>query len=42
MLADPRLKALHGNPEFERMRAILDGMEAEADSGGSRDLQVPE
>jgi DNA-binding winged helix-turn-helix (wHTH) protein/tetratricopeptide (TPR) repeat protein len=31
MLADPRLKPLHGNPEFERMRAILAGMEAEAE-----------
>jgi tetratricopeptide (TPR) repeat protein len=30
MLADPRLKALHGLPEFERMRAILTAMEAEA------------
>jgi DNA-binding winged helix-turn-helix (wHTH) protein/tetratricopeptide (TPR) repeat protein len=29
-LADPRLKALHGHPEFERMRAILTTMEAEA------------
>jgi DNA-binding winged helix-turn-helix (wHTH) protein/tetratricopeptide (TPR) repeat protein len=29
MLADPRLKSLHGNPEFERMRAILPAMEAE-------------
>jgi TolB-like protein/tetratricopeptide (TPR) repeat protein len=29
-LADPRLKALHGHPEFERMRAILPAMEAEA------------
>ena len=30
MLADPRLKALRGNPEFERMRSILTAMEAEA------------
>jgi TolB-like protein len=30
-LADPRLKALHGNPEFERMQAILTNMEAEAE-----------
>jgi tetratricopeptide (TPR) repeat protein len=30
MLADPRLEPLHGRPEFERMRAILTGMEAEA------------
>ena len=31
MLADPRLKPLHGNPEFERLRAILPAMEAEAE-----------
>jgi len=31
MLADPRLKPLHGNPEFERMRAILPAMEAEVE-----------
>jgi len=31
MLADPRLKPLHGDPEFERMRAILPGMEAKAE-----------
>jgi hypothetical protein len=30
-LADPRLKPLHGNPEFERMRAILPVMEAEVE-----------
>ena len=30
-LADPRLKPLHGNPEFERMRTILTGMEAEVE-----------
>jgi DNA-binding winged helix-turn-helix (wHTH) protein/tetratricopeptide (TPR) repeat protein len=30
MLADPRLKALHGHREFERMRATLAAMEAEA------------
>ena len=36
MLADPRLKPLHGNPEFERMRAILPAMEAEVE----QDLQV--
>lgn len=30
MLADPRLKPLHGRPEFEKMRAILTGMEASA------------
>jgi predicted Zn-dependent protease len=31
MLADPRLKPLHGNPEFERLRAILPAMEAEVE-----------
>jgi TolB-like protein/tetratricopeptide (TPR) repeat protein len=31
MLADPRLKALHGCPGFERMRAILSRMENEAE-----------
>jgi TolB-like protein len=36
MLADPRLKPLHGNPDFERMRAILPAMEAEAE----QDLQM--
>ncbi len=30
MLADPRLKALHGVPRFEELRAILPAMEAEA------------
>ena len=30
-LADPRLKPLHGNLEFERMRAILPAMEAEVE-----------
>jgi predicted Zn-dependent protease len=30
MLADPRLNNLHGNPDFEIMRAELDEMEAEA------------
>jgi TolB-like protein len=30
-LADPRLKPLHGNPEFERMRAILPSMEEEVE-----------
>ncbi|MFZ1087371.1 MAG: winged helix-turn-helix domain-containing protein [Terracidiphilus sp.] len=30
MLADPRLKPLLGNPEFEKMRAILPAMEDEA------------
>jgi TolB-like protein/tetratricopeptide (TPR) repeat protein len=31
MLANPCLKPLHGNPEFERMRAILPAMEAEVE-----------
>ena len=30
MLADPRLKPLHGRPEFAEMLGILSGMEAEA------------
>ena len=30
MLADPRLKPLHGHPEFDRMRDLLAGMEAAA------------
>jgi DNA-binding winged helix-turn-helix (wHTH) protein/tetratricopeptide (TPR) repeat protein len=30
MLADPRLKALHGNTKFERLRALLPSMEEEA------------
>jgi DNA-binding winged helix-turn-helix (wHTH) protein/tetratricopeptide (TPR) repeat protein len=30
MLSDPRLKPLHGHPEFERMQAILPRLEAEA------------
>jgi DNA-binding winged helix-turn-helix (wHTH) protein len=30
MLADPRLKPLHGRPEFEKLRAILTTMEAAA------------
>jgi DNA-binding winged helix-turn-helix (wHTH) protein/tetratricopeptide (TPR) repeat protein len=30
MLADPRLQPLHGHPEFERMRTILDDVEAAA------------
>jgi DNA-binding winged helix-turn-helix (wHTH) protein/tetratricopeptide (TPR) repeat protein len=29
-LADPRLKPLHGHPEFEQMKATLTAMEAEA------------
>ncbi|MGH9589841.1 MAG: winged helix-turn-helix domain-containing protein [Terracidiphilus sp.] len=32
MLADPRLKALHGRPEFERMLGALARMEAKAES----------
>jgi DNA-binding winged helix-turn-helix (wHTH) protein/tetratricopeptide (TPR) repeat protein len=31
MLANPCLKPLHGNPEFEQLRAILPAMEAEAE-----------
>jgi DNA-binding winged helix-turn-helix (wHTH) protein/tetratricopeptide (TPR) repeat protein len=31
MLADPRLKPLHGRPEFEAMRAILTRIEASAE-----------
>jgi hypothetical protein len=34
MLADPRLKPLHGRPEFEQMRGILAKMEAEAEKNG--------
>jgi tetratricopeptide (TPR) repeat protein len=32
-LADPRLKPLWGRPEFEAMRGVLAGMEAEAEKG---------
>jgi len=35
-LADPRLIPLHGNPEFESLRAILPAMEAEVE----QDLQL--
>jgi len=35
-LADPRLTPLHGNPEFESLRAILPAMEAEVE----QDLQL--
>ena len=38
MLADPRLKPLHGNSEFERLRAILPAMEAEVE----QDLEMGE
>jgi hypothetical protein len=31
MLADPRLKALKGRPEFERMQRVLTAMEADAE-----------
>jgi len=34
MLADPRLKPLHGHPEFQSMLSILAGMEAEAEREG--------
>jgi len=37
MLADPRLKPLHGRPEFQQMCAILPEMEAEA--AGSPDQE---
>jgi tetratricopeptide (TPR) repeat protein len=37
MLADPRLKPLHGHPEFERMSAILPRMEAEAGGADALD-----
>ena len=30
-LDDPRLQPLHGNPEFERLRAVLPGMEADVE-----------
>lgn len=36
MMADPRLKSLRGNPEFEQMRAILPAMESDAE----RDMKV--
>ena len=32
MLADPRLKPLHGRPEFVEMQSILSGMEAAAEN----------
>jgi tetratricopeptide (TPR) repeat protein len=35
MLADPRLKTLHGHPEFQSMRAILSAMESEVQPGES-------
>ena len=31
-LADPRLKPLHGHPEFEQLKSILTGMEATVES----------
>ncbi len=31
MLADPRLKPIHGHPEFQRMCAILTRLEASVD-----------
>lgn len=36
MLADPRLKPLHGHPEFESMRSVLPRMEA--DAAGSAEM----
>jgi hypothetical protein len=38
MLANPCVKPLHGNPEFERLRAILPAMEAEV----AQDLEMEE
>ena len=35
MLADPRLKPLHGRPEFEQMGRILPEMEAEVEEGAA-------
>jgi DNA-binding winged helix-turn-helix (wHTH) protein len=41
MLIDPRLKVLHGEPEFEFMCAILPAMEAEvASQAGQKEPQV--
>jgi tetratricopeptide (TPR) repeat protein len=38
MLANPCLKPLHGNPDFEQLRAILPAMEAEAEQNlGTKD-----
>jgi DNA-binding winged helix-turn-helix (wHTH) protein/tetratricopeptide (TPR) repeat protein len=34
MLADPRLKPLRSNPDFQRMQSILASMEAEAEENG--------
>ncbi|MGH9607592.1 MAG: winged helix-turn-helix domain-containing tetratricopeptide repeat protein [Terracidiphilus sp.] len=34
-LADPRLEPLRGHPEFDKMRSVLDAMEAGARAGGS-------
>jgi DNA-binding winged helix-turn-helix (wHTH) protein/tetratricopeptide (TPR) repeat protein len=36
MLADPRLKPLHGHEEFQRLRAILPAMEAQAAGAAAR------
>ena len=36
LLADPRLKALHGRPEFKEMRALLAQLEAQAQSAGQQ------
>jgi hypothetical protein len=33
MLADPRLSALHGHPEFEQLQSILIRMEDAAHNG---------
>jgi DNA-binding winged helix-turn-helix (wHTH) protein/tetratricopeptide (TPR) repeat protein len=32
ILADPRLQPLHGRPEFEQLRAVFSGIEAQAES----------
>jgi DNA-binding winged helix-turn-helix (wHTH) protein len=34
-LADPRLKPLHGHPEFEQLKSILAGMEAQVQNNAS-------
>ncbi|MDR3772269.1 MAG: winged helix-turn-helix domain-containing protein [Terracidiphilus sp.] len=44
MLADPRLKPLHGHPEFEQLRAILEGLElasGQRNSSSARPGQRP-
>jgi DNA-binding winged helix-turn-helix (wHTH) protein/predicted Zn-dependent protease len=41
-LADPRLKALHGRPEFAEMEAILPAMEAAAERDAWREQTPPD